>query len=154
MANGSGRIPCITATEHWSRQKRPLLPCPMAARFCVCHDITQQVTAQRGARRTETKYRMFIEQVAAISYIAEIGLNAQWYYISPQIETMFWLLRRGVACELERLDTPHPHRRSPYVIAAEEANARGRTLSGPNFALHARTGGPFGSAIRRCRARQ
>src|SRR5258708_19522360 len=62
---------------------------PDGGAICVCHDITQQVTAQRARIETETKYRMFIEQVAAISYIPEVGWNGQGDYISPQIETMF-----------------------------------------------------------------
>src|SRR6266851_3531727 len=98
---------------------------PDGGAICVCHDITQQVTAQRARVETETKYRMFIEQVAAISYIAEIGLNGQWYYISPQIETMFGYSAEEWLANSRDWIRHIPIEDHPIVIAAEEANARG-----------------------------
>jgi len=62
---------------------------PDGGTICVSHDITEQLSAQLARADTETKYRMLVEQVAAISYIAELGINGQWLYVSPQVETMF-----------------------------------------------------------------
>jgi len=31
---------------------------------------------------------MIVEKVAAISYIAELGIEGRWRYVSPQIETI------------------------------------------------------------------
>ena len=31
---------------------------------------------------------MAIEQVNAITYIAEIGIQGQWFYVSPQVEAI------------------------------------------------------------------
>src|SRR5258708_35387436 len=67
----------------------PVTALPDGGRICVRRDITERVSAQRARDETEIKYRMLIEQVAAISYIAELGINGQWLYVSPQVETMF-----------------------------------------------------------------
>jgi PAS domain S-box-containing protein len=61
---------------------------PDGGTICVTRDITQWISAQRARAEAETKYRMLIEQVAAISYIAELGVHGQWLYVSPQIEAI------------------------------------------------------------------
>ncbi|HKW65014.1 MAG TPA: PAS domain S-box protein [Candidatus Acidoferrum sp.] len=56
---------------------------------CVTRDISDRLKAERAHSETEAKYKMFIEQVAAVSYIAEVGLRGKWLYVSPQVETIF-----------------------------------------------------------------
>ena len=34
----------------------------------------------------EAQYRQLVEQVPAITYVAELGAQGRWYYVSPQIE--------------------------------------------------------------------
>jgi PAS domain S-box-containing protein len=98
---------------------------PDGGTICVSHDITQRLSAQRARAETETKYRMLIEQVAAISYIAELGVKGQWLYVSPQVETMFgysseeWL---STSTDWIRHISLEDH---PIVHAAEEASSRG-----------------------------
>jgi PAS domain S-box-containing protein len=98
---------------------------PDGGTICVSHDITERVSAQRARDETEIKYRMLVEQVAAVSYIAELGVKGQWLYVSPQVESMF-----GYAAE-EWLSTSRdwirhiPLEDHPIVHAAEEASARG-----------------------------
>jgi PAS domain S-box-containing protein len=98
---------------------------PDGGTICVSHDITERVSAQRARDETEIKYRMLVEQVAAVSYIAELGVKGQWLYVSPQVESMF-----GYAAE-EWLSTSRdwirhiPVEDHPIVHAAEEASARG-----------------------------
>ena len=93
--------------------------------ICVSRDITEKVSAQRARTEAEIKYRMLVEQVAAISYIAELGVQGQWLYVSPQIETMF-----GYSAD-EWLSTSKewirhiPIEDHPIVHAAEEASSRG-----------------------------
>jgi two-component system, cell cycle sensor histidine kinase and response regulator CckA len=98
---------------------------PDGGTICVSHDITERVSEQRARTETEIKYRTLIEQVAAISYIAELGTHGQWLYVSPQIETILgyatdeWL--SGSRDWLRHIP-PEDH---PIVIAAEERSARG-----------------------------
>ena len=55
---------------------------------CVCRDLTQHQQAEKARADAETKYRMLVEHVNAITYIAEIGINGKWYYVSPQVENI------------------------------------------------------------------
>jgi PAS domain S-box-containing protein len=54
----------------------------------VSRDLTERRQAEQARADAEIKYRMIVERVAAISYIAEPGLTGRWYYVSPQIETI------------------------------------------------------------------
>jgi len=98
---------------------------PDGGTICVSHDITDRVSEQQARAETEIKYRTLIEQVAAISYIAELGTHGQWLYVSPQIETILgyatdeWL---SVSRDWLLRVPPEDH---PILIAAEERSARG-----------------------------
>jgi PAS domain S-box-containing protein len=61
---------------------------PDGGTICVARDISQRLIVQRARDEAENRYRMLVEQVAAISYIAELGAHGQWLYVSPQIETI------------------------------------------------------------------
>src|SRR2546428_3375586 len=98
---------------------------PDGGTICVSHDISQRLSAQRARAETEIKYRTLIEQVAAISYIAELGTHGQWLYVSPQVESIL-----GYSAE-EWLSNSkdwirHVHSDDhPIVNAAEESCSRG-----------------------------
>jgi PAS domain S-box-containing protein len=98
---------------------------PDGGTICVTRDITQWISAQRARAEAEIKYRMLIEQVAAISYIAELGVHGQWLYVSPQIETILgfspdeWL---ASSRDWIRQIPPEDHQ---VVHAAEEKSSRG-----------------------------
>jgi PAS domain S-box-containing protein len=55
---------------------------------CIGHDISARKEAEKARADAENKYRTLVEQVAAISYIAELGLRGEWHYVSPQIESI------------------------------------------------------------------
>jgi PAS domain S-box-containing protein len=98
---------------------------PGGGTICVSHDITERFSAQHARAETESKYRLLIEQIAAVSYIAELGIQGQWLYVSPQVETMFgYSAEEWLANSKEWLlyIPPEDH---PIVHAAEEASARG-----------------------------
>jgi PAS domain S-box-containing protein len=62
---------------------------PQGGVVCVARDISERLRAERAHSETEAKYKLFVEQVAAVSYIAEVGLHGKWHYVSPQVEAIF-----------------------------------------------------------------
>ena len=54
----------------------------------LSRDLRERRKAEQARAEAETKYRMIVEQVAAISYIAEPGVAGRWHYVSPQIESI------------------------------------------------------------------
>ena len=107
------------------RTEMALTTLPDGGTICVSHDITEQLSAQRARVDTETKYRMLIEQVAAISYIAELGIDGQWLYVSPQVETMFGYSAEEWLSSSKDWIRHIPIEDHPIVHAAEEACGRG-----------------------------
>ena len=61
---------------------------PEGGAVCVARDISERLQAERVHSETEAKYKLFVEQVAAVSYIAEVGLHGKWHYVSPQVEAI------------------------------------------------------------------
>jgi PAS domain S-box-containing protein len=98
---------------------------PGGGTICVTRDLSQQLSAQRARAEAEIRYRMLIEQVAAISYIAEIGVHGKWLYVSPQIESILgyseeeWL---SESTEWMRHVLPEDWH---VIERAEEASSRG-----------------------------
>ena len=87
---------------------------------CVARDISDRLKAERAHSETEAKYKMFIEQVAAVSYIAEVGFHGKWHYVSPQVESIFGYTPEEWLAESEnwtRLVVDEDH---PLIEAAEE----------------------------------
>lgn len=50
----------------------------------------------------ETRYRTLVERLPAITYIAEVGVEGRWHFVSPQIESMLgftpqeWMANPGL----------------------------------------------------------
>jgi two-component system cell cycle sensor histidine kinase/response regulator CckA len=92
---------------------------------CVSRDITQRLSAQRGWAEAEAKYRALIEHVSAISYIAELGVDGEWHYVSPQVETMFgFSVDEWLSGSRNWMRHIHPEDHG-VIEAAEEASRRG-----------------------------
>ena len=98
---------------------------PDGGTLCVCRDLSQHQEAQKARAEAEAKYRMLVEQVNAITYIAEIGINGKWYYVSPQVEAILgytpdeWL---AVASDWDQHIHPDDLQ---AVLAAEEQSVKG-----------------------------
>jgi PAS domain S-box-containing protein len=92
---------------------------------CVSRDLTAKREAENARAQAEAKYRMLVEQVAAVSYIAELGIHGEWLYVSPQVETMFGFSTEEWLTD-SRAWTKHVHPEDQHVVeAAEEASQRG-----------------------------
>ena len=88
---------------------------------CVARDITRRLAAERARTETETKYRALIEQVAAVSYIAELGVHGLWLYVSPQVETIFGYTPDEWLSQSDQWTRFIPAEDHPIIHAAEEA---------------------------------
>ena len=98
---------------------------PEGGTVCVGRDMRARRDAENARAQAEAKYRMLVEQVAAISYIAEVGLRGAWLYVSPQVETMFGFPTEEWITD-SRAWVKHVHPDDHKVIeAAEEASQRG-----------------------------
>ena len=92
---------------------------------CVSRDMTAKRDAENARAQAEAKYRMLVEQVAAISYIAELGVHGEWLYVSPQVETMFGFSAEEWLTD-SRAWTKQVHPDDLKIVeAAEEASQRG-----------------------------
>jgi PAS domain S-box-containing protein len=124
---------CLKATGKWSeqvslsRRDGARIPLEMAVTLmpqggvvCVARDISDRLKAERAHLETEAKYKVFIEQVAAVSYIAEVGFHGKWHYVSPQVEAIFGYMPEEWLAGSEnwtRLVVDEDH---PLIEAAEE----------------------------------
>jgi PAS domain S-box-containing protein len=128
----------VQKTSRWSgqitlhRQDGTTLPIEMVittmaqgGTVCVARDISERLKAEHERAEAEIKYRTLIEQVAAISYIAELGVNGRWYYVSPQIEAIL-----GYTPDEWLADSPDwlrhvPREDHPIIHEAERSSSRG-----------------------------
>jgi len=75
--------------------------------------------AKAQLRSAETRYRNLVERVPAITYIAELGADGRWHYVSPQIETILgYSPAEWLANPLNWLNHIHPEDRE-IALAAE-----------------------------------
>jgi diguanylate cyclase (GGDEF)-like protein/PAS domain S-box-containing protein len=54
----------------------------------IATDISDIVAAEERLLEAEGRYRGLVEQLPAVSYIAEPGPDGRWRYVSPQLERM------------------------------------------------------------------
>ncbi len=54
----------------------------------IATDITDLIEVQERLEEAESRYRSLVEQLPAVSYIAEPGPEGRWHYVSPQLERM------------------------------------------------------------------
>ena len=92
---------------------------------CVSRDIEDRRQADAARLQAEAKYRLLVEQVAAVSYIAQLGIDGEWLYVSPQVETMFGFSpQEWLAASRNWIQHIHPNDHK-IIEAAEEASKRG-----------------------------
>lgn len=88
----------------------------------------------------EARYQSLVERLPAITYIAELGTNGRWHYVSPQIESILgfkpgeWL-----ADPNNWIGHVHPEDRA-IAMAAEDEFVRNRKLFFAEYRMFARDG--------------
>jgi len=101
---------------------------PQGGTVCVARDITERLATERARMETEAKYRTLIEQVAAVSYIAELGLHGVWHYVSPQVESIFGYAPDEWLSQSDQWIRFVPEEDHPIIKAAEEACISARSF--------------------------
>ena len=90
-------------------------------------DVTEWKHRQDELEQAQTRYRNLVERMPAITYTCGVGEEGEWFYVSPQIETMLgytqeeW--RANPALWLERI---HPADRERALEDEARATARQR----------------------------
>lgn len=96
--------------------------------------------AKTELRAAETRYRTLVERLPAITYIAEVGVEGRWQFVSPQIESMLgfpaeeWIANPGMW--MSRI---HEEDRE-IAIAAENRIVETGQLYKAEYRMHARDG--------------
>jgi len=99
---------------------------PPGGVVCVARDIRERLTSEQARTETEAKYKMLVEQVAAISYIAEVGLHGEWVYVSPQVESIFGYSQEEWLKGSEHWIRHVPEEDIPAIQAAEDNCLKGK----------------------------
>ena len=91
----------------------------------VAVDVSERNKNERAREQAETLYRSLVEQLSVVSYIAELGLEGEWLFVSPQIESLLGYSRHEwLANSANWIDHVHPDDRHTVAVA-EEATLHG-----------------------------
>src|SRR5580704_7974022 len=96
--------------------------------------------AQAELRSAENRYRTLVERLPAITYIAELGAQGPWHYVSPQIESMLGFSpAEWISNSSAWIDRVHPEDRES-VLAVEDHFQKNRDLFQAEYRMFARDG--------------
>lgn len=108
---------------HWA----PIYDCngALAGTTGVAVDVSERSRDERARKQAEALYRSLVEQLSAVTYIAELGLEGEWLFVSPQIETLLGFSRQEwLASSANWIQHVHPDDRHTVAVA-EEATLHG-----------------------------
>lgn len=94
----------------------------LAGTIAVAVDVSERMRNEGAREEAETLYRSLVEQLSAVTYIAELGIEGEWLFVSPQIESLLgytaaeW--RANAANWIENI-----HREDRQIAMAAEAAA-------------------------------
>ncbi|HLJ41014.1 MAG TPA: PAS domain S-box protein, partial [Candidatus Acidoferrales bacterium] len=101
----------------------------LAGIFAVYEEITERKRAHDQLRAAEARYRQLVEQLPAITYVAEFGVAGTWEYVSPQIASFLgfsqseWMASAG-----QWLRQVHPDDRKQVMDAEEQSQRNGENI--------------------------
>jgi PAS domain S-box-containing protein len=95
-----------------------------AGTIAVAVDVSERTRDERAREEAETLYRSLVEQLHAVTYIAELGVEGEWLFVSPQIESLLgYSAREWRANAANWIENVHPEDR--HIVLAAEAVAEG-----------------------------
>jgi PAS domain S-box-containing protein len=98
---------------------------PGGGTVCVSRDVSDRRKAELAQISAEFRYQTLVEQVAAISYVAELGIDGKWLYVSPQVENLFGYSVEEWLAESQDWIRHVPVEDHSVIWSAEEASKRG-----------------------------
>jgi two-component system cell cycle sensor histidine kinase/response regulator CckA len=100
----------------------------LAGTIAVALDVSERKRNERAREQAETLYRSLVEQLSAVTYIAELGLAGKWLFVSPQIEALLgYPPREWLADSSNWIEHVHPDDRQT-VTGAEESTLHGHSF--------------------------
>jgi PAS domain S-box-containing protein len=100
----------------------------LAGTIGIAVDLSERVKNERARQEAEALYRSLVEQLSAVTYIAELGLEGDWRFVSPQIESLLgYTPLEWLSDSANWISHVHPEDHQ-IVSAAEDA-----TLAGNSF---------------------
>ena len=95
-----------------------------AGTIAVAVDVSERTRDERAREEAETLYRSLVEQLAAVTYIAELGVEGEWLFVSPQVESLLgYSAREWRANATNWIENVHPEDR--HIVLDAEAVAEG-----------------------------
>ena len=93
-------------------------------------DITQSKLVQEALLEAEEKYRMLVERLPGIVYIAGFSDTSYWHYLSPQVERFLGFTVDDFMSHPDLFTARlHPEDRDRYLAAEEHSRRTGDPLS-------------------------
>jgi PAS domain S-box-containing protein len=92
-------------------------------------DIRGRQKAERDLRKEEARYRLLVEQLPVVPYMAEPSAEGEWLYVSPRIEAMLgfpaaaWIADRNLW--FQRV---HPQDRDSVLAEKKASKGRGEAF--------------------------
>ncbi|HXF57339.1 MAG TPA: PAS domain S-box protein [Actinomycetota bacterium] len=94
------------------------------------HQVARELRLQaERLRKAEARYRTLVEQLPAVTYVAEVDRARRWHYVSPQVQTLLGFTPEEWTADPDRwLQCVHPEDRARALAERERALRSGRPL--------------------------
>jgi len=100
----------------------------LAGTIAVAVDVSERKRNERARQDAETLYRSLVEQLSAVTYIAELGLEGEWLFVSPQMESLLgYSSAEWLADSANWIRHVHPEDHQ-IVSSAEDATQAGNSF--------------------------